>query len=54
MADLWIQYMRDALDEVGIEGDTKDKLVEFFTDVAYFLQNVDDDGNRIYGQHPSK
>jgi len=41
--------MRAALDDVGIQGDTKEKFLEFVTEVAFFLQNIDDDGNRIYG-----
>lgn len=48
-ADKWLGYMNQALDEVKIEGDMKAKLFEFFTDVAYFLQNVNEDGSRIYG-----
>jgi truncated hemoglobin YjbI len=48
-ADRWLQYMGEALDEVKIEGDLKTKMSEFFHDVAYFLQNVNEDGSRIYG-----
>lgn len=44
----WIGHMSAALDEVGITGDAADKLLEFFTDTAFFLQNVADDGSRIY------
>jgi truncated hemoglobin YjbI len=44
----WIGHMSAALDEVGIAGDTADRLMEFFTDTAFFLQNLDEAGGRIY------
>lgn len=44
----WVRYMSAALDDVGIGGDTADKLMEFFTDTAFFLQNVGDEGQRLY------
>ena len=47
-AEKWLRYMREALDEAGIPADTRRRMDEFFTDVAYFLQNVGDDGERLY------
>ena len=47
-ADKWLSYMREAMVEVGIAETTRLIMDEFFTDVAYFLQNVDDEGNRRY------
>ena len=44
----WLKHMNDAMDEVGIEGDSRERLWEFFYDTAHFLQNVDRDGSRIY------
>lgn len=44
----WIGHMNAALDDVGIDGDQSARLLEFFTDTAFFLQNVADDGSRIY------
>jgi truncated hemoglobin YjbI len=48
-AQRWLEHMRAAVDEVGIKGDTKEKFLEFVTEVAFFLQNIDEEGNRIYG-----
>ena len=47
-ADKWLMYMREALVEVAIPEEARKIMDEFFTDVAYFLQNVDEKGNRIY------
>ena len=47
-ADKWLGYMREALVEVGIPEVARQQMDEFFTDVAYFLQNVGDDGERLY------
>jgi len=47
-AEKWLAYMREAMDEVGIPPDARQRMDEFFTDVAFFLQNVADDGRRIY------
>jgi len=47
-ADKWLAYMREAMDEVGIPDDARKRMDEFFTDVAYFLQNVGDHGQRLY------
>jgi len=48
-ADLWLSYMNEALDEVGIVGETKAMIYDFLEHTAYFLQTVDDNGERIYG-----
>ncbi len=42
-ADKWLVYMRRALDHESIPADARTRLDEFFTDVAYFLQNVGED-----------
>jgi len=47
-ADRWLKYMREALAEVIKDDVTRTKLDEVFTDVAYFLQNIDADGARMY------
>lgn len=47
-AEKWLGYMRQAMDEVGITDDARRRLDEFFTDVAFFLQNVGEDGRRLY------
>jgi truncated hemoglobin YjbI len=47
-AEKWLMYMRQALDEVGIPDDPKKRMDEFFADVAYFLQNVGEEGERLY------
>jgi truncated hemoglobin YjbI len=47
-AEKWLGYMREAMDQVGIPEDPRRRMDEFFTDVAFFLQNVDEDGERIY------
>jgi len=47
-AEKWLAYMRQAMDEVGIPDDARRRMDEFFTDVAFFLQNVGDDGKRLY------
>lgn len=47
-AEKWLGYMREAMVEVGIPEDIRERMDEYFTDVAYFMQNVDEEGNRIY------
>lgn len=47
-AEKWLMYMRQALDEVAIPDDAKKRMDEFFTDVAFFLQNVGENGERLY------
>jgi len=47
-ADRWLQHMTAAMDDVKIPQDTKEKMLEFFNHVANFLQNINDDGSRIY------
>lgn len=47
-AEKWLAYMREAMVEVAIPEDTRKRMDEFFTDVAFFLQNVDEDGSRLY------
>ncbi len=44
----WLKHMKDAMAEVGIDGDLGERLWEFFYDTAYFLQNVGKDGKRLY------
>jgi len=47
-AQKWLAYMREAMAEVGIPDDARRRMDEYFTDVASFLQNVGDDGKRLY------
>jgi len=47
-AGRWLGYMRKAMEKVGIPEPERGAMDQFFADVAYFLQNVDDSGNRIY------
>ena len=47
-AERWLSHMAAALDEVGINGTQREALDEFFTDTAYFLQNLDDANKRLY------
>lgn len=47
-ADQWLAYMRRALDHESIPADARQRLDEYFTASAYFLQNVGDDGRRLY------
>lgn len=44
----WLGYMRDAMVEVGIPDDARERLDEFFTYTGHFMRNVDDAGGRIY------
>ena len=44
----WLRYMRGALDEIGIPEDAKRRIDAFLTHTGYFMQNVDDQGGRIY------
>ncbi len=44
----WLGYMREAMIEVGLPEDARTRLDEFLTDTGYFMQNVDDQGERIY------
>lgn len=48
-AEKWLRYMREAMDEMEIPEPARTYMDEFFEDTAYFMQNIDDDGNRIYG-----
>jgi len=48
LADKWLAYMRRALDHESIPADARARLDEYFTESAYFLQNVGDDGQRLY------
>jgi truncated hemoglobin YjbI len=47
-AEKWLTYMREAMAEVGIPEDARARMDEYFTEVAYFLQNVGEDGERLY------
>ena len=47
-ADKWLVYMRRALDHPTIPADARARLDEFFADVASFLQNVGENGERLY------
>lgn len=47
-AERWLEHMSAALEEVGIEGEYREALMEFFTDTAFFLQNLDDNNERLY------
>jgi truncated hemoglobin YjbI len=47
-AGRWLKHMIEAMDEVGVPDDARDRLEEFFTDTAYFLQNLGDGGERLY------
>lgn len=38
-ADRWIHHMRGAVMDVEISDTQRDVLMEFFSDVAYFLRN---------------
>ena len=40
--------MREAMVEVGIPQDVRKIMYQYFADTAYFLQNVDEDGQRLY------
>jgi len=40
--------MRQAMVEVGIPDDARRRMDEYFSDVAFFLQNVGDDGQKLY------
>ena len=44
----WLAYMRQALDHGTIPPDARTRLDEYFTDSARFLQNIGDDGKRLY------
>ena len=44
----WLTYMRKAMVEVGIPDDVRKIMYQYFADTAYFLQNVDADGGRLY------
>lgn len=47
-AEKWLGTMRAAMDEVGIPEDARQRMDEYFTDVAFFLQNVGEHGRRLY------
>jgi truncated hemoglobin YjbI len=44
----WLKHMIEAMDEVGVPDDARDRLEEFFADTAQFLTNVGEQGERIY------
>jgi truncated hemoglobin YjbI len=44
----WLCYMREAMIEVGIAEEVRVPMNEFLSQTACFLQNVDEQGNRIY------
>ena len=48
LADKWLGYMRQALDHESIPADARTRLDEFFTATAAFLQNVGENGERLY------
>lgn len=48
LAERWLGYMRAAMVAVGIPEEARALMDAFFTDAAYFMQNVDEAGNRIY------
>jgi truncated hemoglobin YjbI len=48
LAEKWLAYMRQALDHPSIPADARTRLDEFFADSAFFLQNVGDNGERLY------
>lgn len=45
----WLELMREAMMEVGIPEEERAAMDEFFTHAAYFMQNIAEDGTRIYG-----
>jgi len=47
-AKKWLTYMREAMVEACIPEDVRKIMYEYFADTAYFLQNVDEDGRRLY------
>lgn len=47
-AERWLSHMREAMIEAEIPADARARLDEFLSDTAYFMQNVADDGSRIY------
>jgi truncated hemoglobin YjbI len=47
-AERWLGYMRQAILEVDIPPDAQDALYEYLAHTAAFMQNVDEDGSRIY------
>jgi truncated hemoglobin YjbI len=47
-AERWLKYMHEAMDAVGLSDNAKERMSEFFTDTAFFLQNEDDAGQRLY------
>lgn len=44
----WLKHMIEAMDEVGVPDDARDRLEEFFADTAQFLTNVGEGGERLY------
>ena len=41
-ADIWLNHMNLALDDVNIQGDIREAMWQFFKHVAYFLRNRKD------------
>lgn len=48
-AEKWLAYMREAMIEMAIPEPAQTYMDEFFEDTAYFMQNIDENGERIYG-----
>lgn len=44
-AEQWLEHMRLALDDVGIEGEQAEALMEFFQHTAHFLVNREEAQN---------
>ncbi len=42
-AQRWLHHMDLALTDVGIVGEVRDAMWQFFSDVALFLRNVDEE-----------
>lgn len=41
--------MEEALDEVGLADEPKAMILDFLIHTGYFLQNINEDGTRLYG-----
>ena len=44
----WLEYMRQAMETVGIPDDLREAMYEYFENSAAFMVNTDEDGSRIY------
>jgi truncated hemoglobin YjbI len=47
-AERWLGHMRAAMQDADLPEDARVRLDEFLTDTAYFMQNVGEDGSRLY------